>query len=440
MNTSVDIALSRKLFINISIILIFIGIGAINSGCATNPNISKRDDFFIKNVNNPTEQKRIFVFLDGTGNDESSSTNVWKLFKLIENHKNVQTIARYIEGVGSVNEPLEDDPIFPILGDALGRGMQDRILEGYDFIASNYNPGDEIFIFGFSRGAHQARALAGLLSYVGIPANVIKNDGERKIKFERILKLLKETSDEDFRDQWKNWKPNQDPLLAKTIKNDNHILLDMQPVEIKFLGIWDTVPGSSFKNYDACKEHIGFMKRYFHLLPGISKGERYKSDSYPPIRQIAHAVSLDEKRSKFAPLYLCEALTKDYTTLDEIWFPGAHADVGGGYGDDDLPNISLNWMIDLLVKNYSFSSKPDRNAIKGNAKGLAHWSFGDKPANRRSECEDRLNREDRQPPLGFKLDPSIDERKQAGVAPILIKGVKNEQGWRYPILCPGPGK
>lgn len=428
MNISLNTTLATKVSFNILIISILIGTGELKSELITNTG------------DNPANQKSIFVFLDGTGNDKSTKTNIWNLFKLIEKHKNHQTVTHYIEGVGSVNEPLEDDPILAVFGDALGRGMQDRILKGYDFIAANYNPGDEIFIFGFSRGAHQARALAGLLSYAGVPTNLIRDDDERKMKFEHILNLLKEIRDEDFKDQWKNWKPNQDPLLAEAIKADNHIFLDMQPVEIKFLGIWDTVPGSSFKNYDACKEHIGFLKRYFHLLPGISKGERYKSDSYPPIRQIAHAVSLDEKRSKFAPLYLCDALVKDYTILDETWFPGAHADVGGGYGDDDLPNISLNWMIGLLERNYSFSSKPDRNAIKGNVKGLTHWSFGDRPANMGSECEDRLNREDRQPPLGFNPHPSIDEREQAGIVPILIKGIKNEHDWRYPILCPGPGK
>lgn len=154
---------SRILFMSLWLVLV-----ALVSGCASTPDIPKRDKFLISIDGIPDKPKSIFVFLDGTANDESSSTNVWRLFNEVKKHKNQQTIGRYIPGVGSVKEPLEEDPILPIFGDGLGMGMQARILEGYDFLVENYNPGDEIFIFGFSRGAHQARALAGLVSYVGI--------------------------------------------------------------------------------------------------------------------------------------------------------------------------------------------------------------------------------------------------------------------------------
>jgi uncharacterized protein (DUF2235 family) len=417
--------------------LLFICPALLSSGCAHSGIISKRGDFYIKSLDNSPDHKSIFVFLDGTANDDTSKTNVWRLFKLIDKYKNPHTIGRYIEGVGSVKDPLEDDPLLPFLGDALGRGMQDRILEAYDYIAVNYKAGDDIYIFGFSRGAHQARALAGLLAYAGVPASIDNSDDtDRRVKSERILKLLKESLDEDFNEQWHAWKPNQAPLLVEVIKKD--VLLDMRPVEIKFLGVWDTVPGSSFKKYEACKEKIGFCKRNLNWLPIISKGERYKSGSYPPIHEIAHAVSLDEKRSKFRPLYLCGPLEEKYTTLHEVWFPGAHADVGGGYGDDALPNISLNWMIGLLSNNYQFSSRPDR--FIENPKGLAHWSYGDKPANAGSRCEDRKDHKDWQPPLGYKADSSIEKRKQGGAMPVVIQGIINDREWSYPILCPGPGK
>ena len=153
-------------------------------------------------------------------------------------------------------------------------------------------------------------------------------------------------------------------------------------------------------------------------------------------------MSLDEKRSKFTPLYLCKAIAEKHTTIIERWFPGAHADVGGGYGDNALPNISLNWMIKLVDGEYRFSSKVDE-IIKdntGDAKGTAHWSYGDKRANMGSDCEDRKDRNGRQPPLGYNPDPSIDERRRAGVVPIVIKEERNDRDWRYPVLCPGPGK
>lgn len=449
----------KTLLLTILMTLVCIGIGALNSGCASSPSKSERPDFNSEHPDfnilledNTSHPKSIFVFLDGTANDKSSGTNVWRLFSQLKPHKNQQTVGRYIPGVGRITNPFEDDPWFEIFGDALGMGMQLRILKGYDFIAENYRPDDKIFIFGFSRGAHEARALAGLIAYAGIPTkgttNVTINEDERLNKYEPVLKLLKDILDEEKKGEWEAWEPNQPPLLAKDIKNDKSIELDMQPAEVTFLGVWDTVPGSSFKDYNEkpCKEDIGLAKRYLHLLPLISKGERYKSDSYPPIRQIAHAVSLDEKRSRFAPLYLCKAIpsknTENETIILEKWFPGAHADVGGGYGDNALPNISLNWMIKLLGDNYQFSSKVEE-VIKNNTedtKGLAHWSYGDEPANTGSDCEDRKDRKDRQPPLGYDPHHSIDERKQAGVVPIEINKERNDRDWKYPILCPGPGK
>ena len=423
----------NKSFLNIFLMFMCIGIGAVNSECASSPIISKPDGskperFVIKMEGDPAISKSIFVFLDGTANDAKSGTNVWLLFNQLEQYKNQQTTGRYIEGVGNVDGPLEDDPLLPIFGDALGMGMQARILEGYDFIAQNYKPGDEIFIFGFSRGAHQARALAGILAYAGIPTKVFENNDERKRKLENILKLVKDKYDKDYEDQWKAWKPNHPPFLANEIKNHKDIELDMQAAEIKLLGIWDTVPGSSFKDYGECKESIGFWKTYFHWLPVISKGERYKSDSYPAIRNIAHAVALDEKRSKFAPLLLCPAINRDYSAQSEMWFPGAHADVGGGYDDsNELPGISLNWMIGLLSESYKFNTIPPK--VKENTKGLAHWSIGDHPANLGSECEDR------HPPQDSQIHKSVYDREQSSPVPIRIG--KNIESLKYPKLCPG---
>lgn len=209
----------------------------------------------------------------------------------------------------------------------------------------------------------------------------------------------------------------------------------MQPAEIKFLGVWDTVPGSSFKKYGYCKEHKGFVKKYFYwLIPGVDKGERYKTDSYPPIRQIAHAVSLDEKRSMFQPVLLCPAINANVTKLDEVWFPGAHADVGGGYDDsDELPGISLQWMLKMLAENYEFRSQPP--SINASAIGLAHWSIGDEPANFRSDCVDR------EIPAGATIDRSFDERRNAKEVPIRVYD-KTEHRHKtekkpYPLQCPG---
>lgn len=212
--------------------------------------------------------------------------------------------------------------------------------------------------------------------------------------------------------------------MAAEIKDQ--LNLEVWTAEVTFLGVWDTVPGSSLKNYGDCKEEKGFIKQYFYwLVPGVDKGERYKSDSYPAIRQIAHAVSLDEKRSKFAPLLVCRAINSEYTKIDEVWFPGAHADVGGGYQDsDELPTISLAWIIGLLDETYKLNTRPQ---FQGSAKGLAHWSIGDPPANIGSECVDR------QPLARAELHTSFDERKKLSPVPIRWEGTV--KSLHYPIDC-----
>jgi hypothetical protein len=365
----------------------------------------------------PNKQKGIFVFFDGTQNTKSSQTNVWRLFDFLGKNNDPQMTAIYIKGVGSVDDA-------PVTGAALGRGMEQRILQGYRFISENYNPGDRIYIFGFSRGAHQARSLAGLISYAGVLATS-DSDSDQLMKMgNQIIELVKKKSDEEYRDKWISWHHEQAPLLSIEIKSK--LNLEMQPAEVTFLGVWDTVPGSSLKDYGICKEEKGFVKKYFYwLIPGIDKGERYKTDSYPPIHRIAHAVSLDEKRSKFSPLLLCHEINSQYTKISEVWFPGAHADVGGGYEDSkELPSISLEWMIELLSETYKLNAVPHLNV---NANGLAHWSIGDRPANIGSKCVDR------HPPENARIHPSVEERKRASPVPIRWKETRKQLD--YPISC-----
>jgi hypothetical protein len=354
----------------------------------------------------PAQPKHIMVFLDGTRNDASSGTNVRRLFDAVVAAKDTQTTSIYIEGVGSAETPL--------LGAGLGFGMEQRILRGYDFIAQAYRPGDNVFIFGFSRGAHSARALAGLVAYAGVPPASIANADVRRKGHNDIIELVKPKSDKTFEKHWKSWRPGNLPLLAKEIKD--RLNVEVIPLQIAFLGVWDTVPGSYFKKFDECKEK-----------PGWRPGDRYKSDSYPPIRTILHAVSLDEKRSKFHPLLLCPTLNRDFTSVHEVWFPGAHADVGGGYEDSqDLPNLSLQWMAGELGKRYAPLSGTQ---FGGNPLGLAHWSIGDSPANFRSDCRDRQAAPD------AMLHPSIGARRSAGTAPLRIHGVIEQKP--YPFACSG---
>ena len=384
-----------------------------------NSSASPREDIYLKG--DPEKQKRIFIFFDGTRNEPKSGTNVWRLYDLLKGGTD-QIAAIYVEGVGTVVNPL--------IGAAFGKAMQNRILRGYDFVVQNYNPRDDIFIFGFSRGAFQARALAGFLSYSGVPTQLKGNPNYGQKDWDKILELVKDQKDKEYKTKWKSWTPYQQPLLGETIRKK--LKFQVEPVMIEFLGVWDTVPGSSFKSFHECKEKTGFIKKFTagKLVP--SAGERYKTDSYPPIRTIAHAVSVDEKRKKFWPLLVCSAdIGKDYSVYDEKntqvheeWFPGAHSDVGGGYGSNDLPNISLTWMLRMLNTNYQLAIPFED---EGKAGGLAHWSIADSPLFVTGGCKDRI------PGPHAKIHKSINERKILGMVPILVNGTN--LSLPYPITC-----
>jgi hypothetical protein len=326
-----------------------------------------------------------------------------------------QIVAAYLAGVASANSD-------PNLAAPLGQGMEDRILSAYAFLAKHFRPGDRIYIFGFSRGALQARSLAGLVSYAGIPTCSQQDLGDQLALGNRIIELLKKKQDDDYYTKWTAWSLEKEPPLSDELLN---LGISVVSAEVSFLGIWDTVPGSSLKSFGTCKEERGFIKRFcWWLLPGVDSGERYKTGSYPPMRNIAHAVSLDEKRSKFRPLLLCKPIDPIFTNQQEVWFPGAHSDVGGGYGNHELPNISLAWMVELLSEVYEFDPKP---TFVGCPKGLAHWSMGDFPGNLGSQCVDRV------PPSDAIIHESVDDRARASPVPILWK--KKRVFREYPAQC-----
>lgn len=395
-------------------------IAIIHTGCTTSSTRTSEAVTYFTSVmplaGDGSLPKKIFVFLDGTANTPGSETNVWKLYQRVVANSDKQTTAKYIAGVGSAESAQLSEA-------ALGKGMESRILNGYRFIAENYATSDQIYLFGFSRGAHQARSLAGLISYAGVMraigdvASIMDNANE-------IIELVKTQRDSEHFSEWLTWSKNQPPLLSSQLNEKLNI--KVVPASIRFLGLWDTVPGSSLKNYGVCKEDIGVVKdKLSFFIPGVDRGERYKTDSYPAISHIAHAVSLDEKRSKFAPLLICAPIVASQTTVTETWFPGAHADVGGGYKDStDLSHLTLNWMIEQLNGHYALTSEPE---YMSNATGLAHWSMGDEPANYLSDCKDRI------PPDDAQRHSSVDTRQAAGLVPVRWKGEVKRM--KYPISC-----
>lgn len=349
--------------------------------------------------------KVLFVLLDGTRNDASSLTNVYLMKQAIE-ASSLPAMVLYSEGVGSRSDP-------PLLGPALGFGMEARINQGYRFLSEQHRSGDRIVIMGFSRGAHQARALAGLVAYAGL-LDVTGMDERRQAKSaNEVIEAVKVFTDEQVAPDWLE-APDEPPKMASLSRS---LKLRIRAAPIDFLGVWDTVPGSSFKSFGQCRE-----------LPDRRPGERYKTGSYPGIARIAHAVALDEMRSMFRPILLCPPLMPEQTTVREAWFAGAHADVGGGYGPaaNSLSRVSMAWMADELSAALGMSigvSAPS----EADALAPAHWSMGDAPANLRSHCARRAV------PEGAQVHPSVEPRRRIGMAPLMVKGVLMDVP--YPFSC-----
>lgn len=313
-----------------------------------------------QSIQNDNSPKKIIVFFDGTANDEASRTNVAKLHNLVSlrNRRDIHTI--YIKGVGTENSPIKG-----IIGMSAGYGIGKDIRQGYEFIAERYQPQnhDQIYLFGFSRGAYAARILAGMIEVAGIPdISKIKTDTKkRKDLIERIYSAHK-------------------GILSPKERRENISKINdlvSQPADIEFMGLWDTVEALGVPT---TREHVGRLNpRYFDQLCNI--------------KHAAHALSIDDNRARlFTPVLLsqpelissCNENINIQDIVSEVWFSGAHSDVGGGYHDSDLSGVSLNWMLgkiesyDLVPPKtsvyediYSKSHNPD----KGLLGFLLYWNL-----------------------------------------------------------------
>ncbi len=254
--------------------------------------------------------KRIAYCADGTWDSSTSHTNVYKLFKALLT--SADQIPLYDDGVGA-----SGDPIVKVAGGAFGTGLWAKIKEGYTKIAHVYGPGDHVYIFGFSRGAFTARSLAGMISACGLPTQNFSDD-------------MVETAFNAYRD-----KPNRASLLKK-LSNCN-----LENAEITMVGVWDTVGSlgipSAFGGVDPIA--YGFLDTSLN----------------PNVKNAYHALAIDERRAQFPPT-LWTGQPAAGQTLEQVWFTGAHSDVGGGEPDDlpgttALSDITLGWMMNKASAN-----------------------------------------------------------------------------------------
>ena len=258
--------------------------------------------------------RRLVVCFDGTWNTPDKGdkpTNVVKMVRAVRSETGgVPQITFYDKGVGT------GGPIDRILGGASGAGLTANVVDGYRFLANNYVSGDEIYLFGFSRGAYTARSLAGLVGMAGLLAPIHLGGGLTK----SVLGI--------YRD--KNLNPGQKREKTAELKLDGY-----ENVRIRCIGVWDTVGAIGIPT-DLGRRFLG-GKYYFHdvELCGI-------------VDVALHAVAIDEKRGAFPPTLWVrpdDAPPPDRRqVVEQVWFPGVHSNIGGSYADAGLSDIAFEWM------------------------------------------------------------------------------------------------
>ena len=341
---------------------------ALLTGCALAPTTQMAPN--PAHIHSDTPHRKLFVFLDGTSNDWRARTNVRRLFELVAAQEDPTRLCLWVEGVGTKG----------VLGKGLGLGMKPRILAGYDFLARNYREGDEIYVFGFSRGAFEARTLCGMLAHCGLcrtPGGELARQTE-KLPLDKLWKVCTELEEETVsglaekgagsRRRGMSAKSGIRLGIEDRLKASRAEVASKVPgwkftdAPVEFLGLWDTVPGLAFTTFN----HDGEQLKHGHLNPQ----PRYKVKPYPNIKHIAHALSMDEVRSKFQPLLVGPPLVPGKTEVFEVWFPGAHSDIGGGYSDsNEVAGVSLDWMLNLLGRDALI---PGTYKVRENPQGVIH--------------------------------------------------------------------
>ncbi len=261
--------------------------------------------------------KNIVVLSDGTGQEggKGHDTNVYKLFRMLEDRTDKQVVF-YDEGLGTDWRKFT--------GNAFGAGFSENLLQCYQFIYDNYNAGDKIFLFGFSRGAATVRSLVSFIHYFGI----LPKSRPKLIK--KAFKLYRRGRRGQNIEGWEdvlNEKANQ---FVHEHPN--------QWAQIEFLGVWDTVPAIGFVAVAGLNTFLGNIFKYnFHDFK-----------LHPSVRNAYHALSIDDDRLWFHPSLWTEK-TREEQLVEQVWFSGAHTDIGGGFKEPGLSDITLEWMIEKAV-------------------------------------------------------------------------------------------
>lgn len=284
--------------------------------------------------------RNIVICCDGTGNQYgNNNTNVVKIFEMLESNDSQKIF--YDPGVGTSASSLVSffKSVSNIFTQALGSDLQKNVEDAYYYLMNVYQPGDRIFLFGFSRGAHTVRRLANLLEV----CELLHRGSENMIPYVSRMYL--------------EYKGDRNKI-------DNDAVLEgfrktfCRPCPVHFIGVWDTVSALS------------------NLYPRPTlDGSLSEEVSYA-----YHAVAIDEKRLQFPPNLWNEKPAAGQS-IEQVWFAGVHSDVGGSYKEVELSNIPLKWMAEkarsagLLLKSGSVENIKTNPLENKNESWIGKWWF-----------------------------------------------------------------
>lgn len=255
--------------------------------------------------------KRLVVCADGTWksrDDSSDATNVEKLCDTVRPvaADGTPQLVRYFPGVGVSRAER-------LVGGAFGVGLSRNVKQCYRWLAREWAPGDELFLLGFSRGAFTVRSLAGMLRNVGLlPVDALSRVDEAY---------------DHYRDKDPAWRPDGAKAVAYRAAHSREV------ERIRCIGVWDTVGALGVPTAGP----VGWWTRRRWGFHDVQLSGR--------VEHAYHALAVDEQRKAFAPtLWLADDDHAPPQRVQQVWFAGAHSDVGGGYPDGVLSDATLWWM------------------------------------------------------------------------------------------------
>lgn len=257
--------------------------------------------------------KRLVVCCDGTWStaDQKSPTNVIRIALSIAptDASGVAQRVYYHPGVGtSRREHLS--------GGAFGVGLSANVMDAYRFLVDNYDDGDELYFFGFSRGAYTARSVAGLVRKCG----VLRRENAGRV--EEAYRL------------YRSWATKPRGMASTLFRN----AYSFEP-GTRFIGVWDTVGALGIPPFGPKILH-GLLTRF------DKRWSFHDTELSSTVQAAFQALSIDEQRAAFRPtLWKQQPDAKAHQVLEQVWFAGVHSDVGGGLPDTSLSDIALLWMV-----------------------------------------------------------------------------------------------